>query len=131
MASKYSSGAIVSSIFKKFVNEQLTPEFIRDEANRLCDALGIDHVGDPGKVTRDFRSSQAVQKNADKAEYYWFNPENCQDEIFLRYDNLYNDSSFNPQKYEALKYIDSLRSSMLNNPTDNVDSVLEKLGLKH
>ena len=131
MASKYSSGAIVSSIFKKFVNEQLTPEFIRDEANRLCDALGIDHVGDPGKVTRDFRSSQAVQKNADKAEYYWFDPENCQDEVFLRYDNLYNDSSFNPQKYEALKYIDSLRSSMLNNPTDNVDSVLEKLGLKN
>ena len=89
MASKYSTGAIISSIFKKFVNEYLTPEFIRDEANRLCDALGIDHVGDPGKVTRDFKSSQAVQKNADKAEYYWFNPEECHDDIFLQYDNLY------------------------------------------
>lgn len=130
MASKYSTGAIISSIFKKFVNEHLTPEFIRDEANRLCDALGIDHVGDPGKVTRDFKSSQAVQKNADKAEYYWFNPEECHDDIFLQYDNLYDDSFFNPQVYEALKYMDSLRSSMLKNPTDNVNSVLGKLGLK-
>ena len=130
MASKYSTGAIISSIFKKFVNEYLTPEFIRDEANRLCDALGIDHVGDPGKVTRDFKSSQAVQKNADKAEYYWFNPEECHDDIFLQYDNLYDDSFFNPQMYEALKYMDSLRSSMLKNPTNNVNTVLEKLGLK-
>ena len=130
MASKYSTGAIISSIFKKFVNEYLTPEFIRDEANRLCDALGIDHVGDPGKVTRDFKSSRAVQKNADKAEYYWFNPEECHDDIFLQYDNLYDDSLFNPQMYEALKYMDSLRSSMLKNPTNNVNTVLEKLGLK-
>jgi len=108
----------------------LTPEFIRDEANRLCDALGVDHVGDPGKVTRDFKSSQAVQKNADKAEYYWFDPEECHDDIFLQYDNLYDDSFFNPQMYEALKYMDSLRSSMLKNPTNNVNTVLEKLGLK-
>ena len=131
MASKYSAGAIVSSIFKKFVNKQLTPEFIRDEANRLCDALGIERIGDPGKVTRDFNSSQAVQKNANKAEYYWFDPEKCRDENFLRYENLYNDSFFNPKIYEALNYMDSLRSSMLDNPTDNVNDVLEKLGLKN
>lgn len=32
--------------------------------------------------------------------------------------------------YEALKYMDSLRLSMLENPMNNVNDVLEKLGLK-
>ena len=130
MASKYSAGAIVSSIFKKFVGKSLSPEFIRDEANRLCDALGIDHIGDPGRGARDFESSHAVQKDSNKASFYWYDPEKCQDESFSQFENLYEDPNFNPQMYEAMKYMDSLRLSMLENPMKNVSDVLEKLGLK-
>lgn len=130
MASKYSAGAIVSSIFKKFVGISLSPEFIRDEANRLCDALGIEHIGDPGRGARDFESSRAIQKDSNKASFYWFNPDECQDDSFFRFDNLYEDPNFNHQMYEALKYMDSLRLSMLENPMNNVNDVLEKLGLK-
>lgn len=130
MASKYSAGAIVSSIFKKFIGKHLSPEFIRDEANRLCDALGSEHIGDPGRGARDFESSRAVQKDSNKASFYWYDPEKCQDDSFSRFENLYEDPNFNPQMYEALKYMDSLRLSMLENPMKNVSDVLEKLGLK-
>ena len=128
--SKFSTETIVSSIFKHFATEHLTPEFIRDEANRLCDALGELHSGDPGRCARDFATSNAVQKDGDKAKYYWYNPAECRDESFVKYENLYEHPVFNRELYGALNYMESLRLSMLKNPMKNVKDVLEKLGLK-
>ena len=108
----------------------MTPEFIREEANRLCDALGEAHPGDPGRCARDFATSEAVQKDGEKAKYYWFDPAICKDGSFFKYDNLYEHPDFNRELYNALKYMDSLRLSMLENPMNNVNDVLEKLGLK-
>ena len=128
--SKFSTETIVSSIFKQYVGQKLTPEFIREEANRLCDALGEAHPGDPGRCARDFATSEAVQKDGEKAKYYWFDPAICKDGSFFKYDNLYEHPDFNRELYNALKYMDSLRLSMLENPMNNVNDVLEKLGLK-
>ena len=128
--SKFSTETIVSSIFKQFSTKYLTPEFIRDEANRLCDALGESHSGDPGRCARDFATANAVQKDGEKAKYYWFNPAECKDDSFVKYENLYEHPDFNKELYGALNYMESLRLSMLKNPMKNVKDVLEKLGLK-
>lgn len=128
--SKFSTETIVSSIFKQYVGQKLTPEFIREEANRLCDALGEAHPGDPGRCARDFATCEAVQKDGEKAKYYWFDPAICKDGSFFKYDNLYEHPDFNRELYNVLKYMDSLRLSMLENPMNNVNDVLEKLGLK-
>ena len=128
--SKFSTETILSSIFKQYVGQKLTPEFIREEANRLCDALGEAHPGDPGRCARDFATCEAVQKDGEKAKYYWFDPAICKDGSFFKYDNLYEHPDFNRELYNVLKYMDSLRLSMLENPMNNVNDVLEKLGLK-
>ncbi|WP_288800854.1 AAA family ATPase [uncultured Fibrobacter sp.] len=128
--SKFSTETILSSIFKQYVGQKLTPEFIREEANRLCDALGEAHPGDPGRCARDFAICEAVQKDGEKAKYYWFDPAICKDGSFFKYDNLYEHPDFNRELYNVLKYMDSLRLSMLENPMNNVNDVLEKLGLK-
>ena len=45
---------IISSIFRKFHDKDLSPEFIRDESNNVCDILNIARVGDPGRTAREF-----------------------------------------------------------------------------
>ena len=39
---------VVSSIFRKYEKQELSPEFIRDESNNICDILEITRYGDPG-----------------------------------------------------------------------------------
>ena len=45
---------IISSIFRKYNKQDLSPEFIRDESNNICDILEISRVGDPGRTARMF-----------------------------------------------------------------------------
>lgn len=60
---------IISSIFRKFENEELSPEFIRDEANEVCDILGISRVGDPGRTAREFAERGFVSKYNGTCKY--------------------------------------------------------------
>ena len=53
---------IVSSIFRKYENQELSPEFIRDESNNICDILEITRVGDPGRTARMFAEQGFVTK---------------------------------------------------------------------
>lgn len=129
METRYTAETVISSIFKKFVLQPLSPEFIRNESNLLCDSLGITRVGDPGRCVREFENRHAIQKNAQKATYFQFDPQQCQDQSFFRHYDLYKDSNFNQSIYEAFKYIDSLKESILKNP-EHVNSILEKLRLK-
>ncbi len=129
--SKFSADEVVSSIFKNFKNQYLTPEFIRKESDRLCDALGEPNLGDPGRVAREFATVFAVQKDSDKASSYWFDPEKCQYKKFFDFQNLYQNANFNKELYNALVYMAALRNEMLEAPK-NIDNVKEKLGLtKH
>ena len=52
---------IISSIFRKFQNTELSPEFIRDESNNICDILNIARVGDPGRTAREFAEKGFLQ----------------------------------------------------------------------
>ncbi len=60
---------IISSIFRKFENEELSPEFIRDEANEICDILEISRVGDPGRTAREFAEKGYVSKYNGTCKY--------------------------------------------------------------
>lgn len=53
---------IISSIFRKYEKQNLSPEFIRDESNNICDILEITRVGDPGRTARMFAEQGFVSK---------------------------------------------------------------------
>ena len=53
---------IISSIFRKYNKQDLSPEFIRDESNNICDILEISRVGDPGRTARMFAEQGFVSK---------------------------------------------------------------------
>ncbi len=108
MPSSFSPDEVVSSIFKKFEGEWLTPEFIRDESNRLCDALSAAHIGDPGRTAREFQSQGIVQKDKEKATAFQYDSANS-DKPFKPMQNLYDSEDFNQETYELLKYLDDLR----------------------
>lgn len=116
ICNKFSAATIVSSIFKHFRNEHLTPEFIRDEANRLCDALSCARIGDPGRQARDFSDQGYVQKDADKATFYWYSPTKGKNSSFDSFENLYQNEDFNENLYKALSEMDKLREQMLKEP---------------
>ena len=67
---------IVASIFRKFKQRNLTPDFIREESNRICEALNIPKIGDPGRVARLFAEQGLVKKdNPLKANFYFYEQE--------------------------------------------------------
>lgn len=53
---------VVSSIFRKYEKQELSPEFIRDESNNICDILEITRYGDPGRTARMFAEQGYVAK---------------------------------------------------------------------
>ncbi|MCF0217303.1 MAG: hypothetical protein HUK21_12655, partial [Fibrobacteraceae bacterium] len=125
--SSYSPDEIVSSIFKKFENKRLSPEFIRDESNRVSDALSSQRVGDPGRTTRSFADSNWVQKdNAAKANAYIYKRIDCTDANFLSLTNVYDAADFDKEKYELLVYLDKLRTDVAKNSA-NLESIKEIL----
>lgn len=114
---KFSPDDVVSSVFKKFEGQWITPEFIRDESNRLSDAMSDQRPGDPGRTTRSFADKGIVQKdNPAKASAYCFDPNQVEDDSFLNYAYLYEHPDFNQELYDALNYVDSLRENMVKNP---------------
>ena len=60
---------IVSSILRKFRDKDLSPEFIRDESNNICDALGMPRVGDPGRTAREFAINGFIKNNDGTCKY--------------------------------------------------------------
>ena len=121
---------IVASVFKQFARQRLTPEFIREESNRLCDALGESHAGDPGRESREFeRVKHAVHKDAQQANYYWYDPDDCQDESFGAFENLYNSPNFNSDLYDTLVHMQHLRDRMVQDAAE-VETIREELGLR-
>lgn len=53
---------VVSSIFRKYEKQELSPEFIRDESNNICDILEITRYGDPGRTARMFAEQGYIAK---------------------------------------------------------------------
>lgn len=125
--SKFSPNEIVSSIFKRFKGEWLSPEFIRDESNLLCDALSSEHVGDPGRAAREFQISGIVEKDAEKATAYRYNP-SVQKENFGYLRNLYENENFNKELYELLQYLEMLKKRLIEN--HEIQNVAKLLGIK-
>ena len=60
---------IISSIFRKFRDTELSPEFIRDESNNICDILNIPRVGDPGRTAREFAEKGYLSKYSGTCKY--------------------------------------------------------------
>lgn len=115
--SKYSPDEIVSSIFKKFENQWLTPEFIREESNRVSDALSDLRVGDPGRTSRNFADKNWIQRdNPAKASAYQYSHTTCNDETFFSIAYVYDVPEFDNDKYKALVRLDSMRTEIAKRP---------------
>ena len=127
MTRHFSTAHIVSSIFKKYVDQQITPEFIRNESDCLCDALGIPRKGDPGRTVRKFESKKAVQKDANKANFYWYDQNKCQDKKFKSYQNLYNHPSFDLNVYKVVRFMNELKKRMVADP-EFADRIINQHG---
>ena len=104
MQSVFSSDQLVASVFKRYAQKKLTPEFIRNE------------TGDPGRKVRAFEAKRAVQKDAEKATYYWYDPNECLDSEFKRLENLYSHPSFDSNVYRVVKFLDALKDKMVKDP---------------
>ena len=82
---------VVSSIFKNHPRESLSPSFIRDECQRLCNKLNIPQFGDPGRTARGFAEKEYIIK--DEAGNCTYNPDLIDSEsssTFLNYKNVYD-----------------------------------------
>lgn len=64
-----SANDILSSIFRKYERKSISPEFIRDESNRICDVLKIQRIGDPGRTARTFAEKKFISKNSGVCKY--------------------------------------------------------------
>lgn len=102
---------IVASIFRKFKQRNLTPDFIREESNRICEALNITRIGDPGRVARLFAEQGLVKKdNPLKANYYFY--EQGKNTSLDFYTNVYHLPSFSQSVYEAYDILKQLKETV-------------------
>lgn len=90
---------IVSSVFKRYEGEYLTPERIRNECSILSKATDEDNPGDPGRTARDFFNDGFVQRDA--SSNYCYDSSKISDSLikeFSQFENLYNrlPKDFNP-----------------------------------
>lgn len=85
---------IVSSIFKEYENEWISPEKIREESNYLSDKIGMNRPGDPGRTVRDFVQKGFLER--DSVGNCKFNskllPQDVLDK-FMNYENVYKNIS--------------------------------------
>lgn len=82
---------IVSSVFKRYEGEYLTPERIRNECSILSKATYEDNPGDPGRTARDFFNDGFVQRDA--SSNYCYDSSKISDSLvneFSQFENLYN-----------------------------------------
>lgn len=82
---------IVSSVFKRYEGEYLTPERIRNECSILSKATDEDNPGDPGRTARDFFNDGFVQRDA--SSNYCYDSSKISDSLvneFSQFENLYN-----------------------------------------
>lgn len=82
---------IVSSVFKRYEGEYLTPERIRNECSILSKATDEDNPGDPGRMARDFFNDGFVQRDA--SSNYCYDSSKISDSLvneFSQFENLYN-----------------------------------------
>lgn len=123
MSNKFSTIEIVASIFKHRPNKWLTPEFVREESNRICDVFGEPRIGDPGRKVRELFASNALQRdNPQKASSYLYNPERCYDSEFRLSTNVYEKMTLvNREHYSALVQIDLLKDMMMNNSSRAIE----------
>lgn len=126
----YSTAQIVASIFKQFVGQRLTPEFIREESNFLCDALRIPHIGDADRKARDFAIQGSLQKDDPlHAQFYWYDPNQDFENQLGSFENLYNHPNFDRNIYRIIRHMDVLRRRMIENPQQAI-TLMTMLGLK-
>ena len=100
---------VVSSIFRKYEKQELSPEFIRDESNNICDILEITRYGDPGRTARMFAEQGYVAKVNGTCKY---DPDaiplNKKNE-FEKYEYVYGYQNFeNSKKRMEKRKIDDL-----------------------
>ena len=82
---------IVSSVFKRYEGEYLTPERIRNECSILSKAIDEDNPGDPGRTARDFFNDGFVQR--DSSSNYCYDSSKISDSLvkeFSQFENLYS-----------------------------------------
>lgn len=100
-----SANDIISSIFRKNEKESISPEFIRDESNRICDILKISRIGDPGRTARTFAEKSFISKNNGICKYdssiltedlrkEFESYQYIYDEKFIEAENSYEEESF-------------------------------------
>ena len=85
---------IVSSIFKEYEKEWISPEKIREESNYLSDKIGMNRPGDPGRTVRDFVQKGFLER--DSVGNCKFDskllPQDVLDK-FMNYENVYKNIS--------------------------------------
>ena len=89
---------IVSSIFRKYENQELSPEFIRDESNNICDILEITRVGDPGRTARMFAEQGFVTKVNGTCKYNSTTISANKKIEFEKYEYVYGYQNFEDSK---------------------------------
>lgn len=114
---------IISSIFKKYNKQDLSPEFIRDESNNICDILEISRVGDPGRTARMFAEQGFVSKVNGTCKYDPdVIPSNKKYE-FEKYEYVYGYQDFeNSKKRMEKRKIDDLFNQIKRLVDDNPEN---------
>lgn len=114
---------IISSIFRKYNKQDLSPEFIRDESNNICDILEISRVGDPGRTARMFAEQGFVSKVNGTCKYDPdVIPSNKKYE-FEKYEYVYGYQDFeNSKKRMEKRKIDDLFNQIKRLVDDNPEN---------
>lgn len=113
----YTTKDIVSTIFKKFPNKYLSPKFIRDENEKICQQNNLT-CGDPGRIARDFESDGFVEK--DSSSNYIYNPDKLSNSLQIKWNN-----------YSIIKYNENLimesQPTLVDNPIERDDYTIDEL----
>ncbi len=140
-----SANDIISSIFRKNERESISPEFIRDESNRICDVLKISRIGDPGRTARTFAEKRFISKNNGICKYdssvltedlrkEFESYQYIYDEKFIEAENNYEEENFknlfneiekdfakHPEHKNSLKELLNINmSSLIFSPTPDL-----------
>lgn len=115
-----STNDIISSIFRKHEKESISPEFIRDESNRICDVLKISRIGDPGRTARTFAEKGFIQKANGICKY---DPYSLADDLrkeFESYQYIYDekfiDAENNYEEENIKKLFSEIEKDLANHP---------------
>ncbi|MCQ2287290.1 MAG: AAA family ATPase [Bacteroidales bacterium] len=126
---------IISSIFRKYANEELSPEFIRDESNEVCDILEIPRIGDPGRTAREFAEKGYVSKYNGICKYTPNAIRLALKDEFESYEYVYDFADFENkvQKHSQKKLNDLLVQikKIIENAPDKRQHIENELNLRN